>query len=400
MEVEARAGQSVFLRGWGEYQRYSLKLTESRRVRARRTWRCAPWSPEALERRVAAIEAAGLGIGWIDGDHGHGPAYRFTDPDGHVMELLLRDREVRAAGAPAPVAAATSRSATRPRRGGQAARPRQRARARRRRLPALRQDVLGYRLLRADRARRRHRDRRLDEPHDRRARADLRRGRAPAPAGASTTSRSGSTRARSACAPPTSSSTTASRSRRRRRSTRSRRASSSTASSPAATASRSRPAATSSTTPTPSRRVWSEAERARGQAWGVKTVESFHTYGTPPDARRPRLRAGRGRRRALAGAALGELRRARARGVGGLVVGLLLRAALGGDALAVELDLARRSRPRPSRAPRAISRAAGSAALQAAVEGLDRDPRAAGEHVVEVQRALVRARRSRTSTRR
>ena len=28
--------------------------------------------------------------------------------------------------------------------------------------------------------------------------------------------------------------------------------------------------------------VWSEAERAKGQAWGVQTVESFHTYGTPP----------------------------------------------------------------------------------------------------------------------
>jgi catechol 2,3-dioxygenase len=27
--------------------------------------------------------------------------------------------------------------------------------------------------------------------------------------------------------------------------------------------------------------VWSESERARGQAWGLKTVESFHTYGTP-----------------------------------------------------------------------------------------------------------------------
>src|ERR1019366_10583444 len=69
-----------------DYQRYSLKLTESElpglghmAIRA--------GSPEALERRVAAIEAAGLGIGWIDGDHGHGPAYRFTDPDGHVMEL-------------------------------------------------------------------------------------------------------------------------------------------------------------------------------------------------------------------------------------------------------------------------------------------------------------------------
>jgi catechol 2,3-dioxygenase len=46
------------------------------------------WSPEALERRVAAIEAAGLGIGWIDGDVGHGRAYRFRAPDGHVAELF------------------------------------------------------------------------------------------------------------------------------------------------------------------------------------------------------------------------------------------------------------------------------------------------------------------------
>jgi catechol 2,3-dioxygenase len=28
--------------------------------------------------------------------------------------------------------------------------------------------------------------------------------------------------------------------------------------------------------------VWTQEERARGQAWGVHTVESFHTYGTPP----------------------------------------------------------------------------------------------------------------------
>jgi catechol 2,3-dioxygenase len=28
--------------------------------------------------------------------------------------------------------------------------------------------------------------------------------------------------------------------------------------------------------------MWTEAERARGQAWEVKTVESFHYYGTPP----------------------------------------------------------------------------------------------------------------------
>jgi catechol 2,3-dioxygenase len=86
MEIEHRGGGSVYLRGWGDYQRYSLKLTEAElpglghmAIRA--------WSQEALERRVAAIEPTGLGIGWIDGDHGHGPAYQFTDPDGHPMEL-------------------------------------------------------------------------------------------------------------------------------------------------------------------------------------------------------------------------------------------------------------------------------------------------------------------------
>ena len=27
---------------------------------------------------------------------------------------------------------------------------------------------------------------------------------------------------------------------------------------------------------------WSEAERAKGQAWGPKTISTFHTHGTPP----------------------------------------------------------------------------------------------------------------------
>jgi catechol 2,3-dioxygenase len=87
MQIEHREGQSVFLRGWGEYQPYGLKLTEAPlpglghvAIRA--------WSPDALQRRVAAIDTAGLGDEWIGGDHGHGPAYRFRDPDGHPMELF------------------------------------------------------------------------------------------------------------------------------------------------------------------------------------------------------------------------------------------------------------------------------------------------------------------------
>jgi catechol 2,3-dioxygenase len=89
MEVEAREGQSVFLRGYGDYLRYSLKLTEAATTGlghlALRTW-----SEEALERRVRAIERSGRAIGWVDGDHGHGPAFQFTDPDGHTMEVFHR----------------------------------------------------------------------------------------------------------------------------------------------------------------------------------------------------------------------------------------------------------------------------------------------------------------------
>jgi catechol 2,3-dioxygenase len=28
--------------------------------------------------------------------------------------------------------------------------------------------------------------------------------------------------------------------------------------------------------------TWTQAERAKGQAWGLKTIETFHTHGTPP----------------------------------------------------------------------------------------------------------------------
>ena len=27
--------------------------------------------------------------------------------------------------------------------------------------------------------------------------------------------------------------------------------------------------------------TWTQAERAKGQAWGLKTIETFHTHGTP-----------------------------------------------------------------------------------------------------------------------
>lgn len=87
MEETERQGQSVYLRAYEDFYHHTLKVTESKKPGLGHVaWRTT--SPQALERRVKAIEATGLGQGWIDGDRGHGPAYRFTTPDGHPMELL------------------------------------------------------------------------------------------------------------------------------------------------------------------------------------------------------------------------------------------------------------------------------------------------------------------------
>jgi catechol 2,3-dioxygenase len=86
MEIEGRDGQSVYLRAWGDYQRWSLKLTEHH-TSGMRLLGLRAWSEDALQRRVQAIERTGLGEGWTDGDRGRGPSYRFRDPDGHAFEL-------------------------------------------------------------------------------------------------------------------------------------------------------------------------------------------------------------------------------------------------------------------------------------------------------------------------
>jgi catechol 2,3-dioxygenase len=86
LEIEGQKGRSTYLRGWGDYQRWSLKLTESD-TSGMGVLGIRAWSPDALERRVAAVQDAGLGEGWTDGDRGRGRSYRFRDPDGHVFEL-------------------------------------------------------------------------------------------------------------------------------------------------------------------------------------------------------------------------------------------------------------------------------------------------------------------------
>jgi catechol 2,3-dioxygenase len=76
------AGDSVFLRAWDDYETTTIKLTGHRTSGIGRTHVRAS-SPEALQRRITEIEATGRGTGWVDGDPGYGPTYLFTDPDGH-----------------------------------------------------------------------------------------------------------------------------------------------------------------------------------------------------------------------------------------------------------------------------------------------------------------------------
>ena len=81
-----REGNSVYLRTWDDYERHTLKLTAHDTSGIRRVGLRAE-SQAALDARVRAIEATGLGVSWKDGDPGIGPTYLFRDPDGHEMEL-------------------------------------------------------------------------------------------------------------------------------------------------------------------------------------------------------------------------------------------------------------------------------------------------------------------------
>ena len=87
-----REGDSVYLRAWDDYEFHSLKLTASNTTGVGHVGYRAT-SEAALLRRVAAIEAMGAGIGWSEGDLGHGRAYQFRDPDQHVFEIYFDTRK-------------------------------------------------------------------------------------------------------------------------------------------------------------------------------------------------------------------------------------------------------------------------------------------------------------------
>jgi len=86
LTIAGEKGDSVYLRAYDDYERYSLKLTASD-TNGMKHVAYRTRSPQALERRAAAMKGTPFEIGWTDGDLGHGKTFVCKDPDGHVIEL-------------------------------------------------------------------------------------------------------------------------------------------------------------------------------------------------------------------------------------------------------------------------------------------------------------------------
>ena len=87
LDESGREGNSVYLRCWGEYYHHSLILTEgSQPALGHIGWRA--FGPEELEAAVQQIEASDRGEGWHEYTPGHGRAYRFRGPGGHLNEIF------------------------------------------------------------------------------------------------------------------------------------------------------------------------------------------------------------------------------------------------------------------------------------------------------------------------
>jgi len=92
MEVVHEAGSKVYLRGYGDFAASTLTLTAAKHAGIGTVaWRTV--GDAALDRRVRALSAAGLGVGWSESDFGRGRTYNFRDPDGHPMAVYYDEKK-------------------------------------------------------------------------------------------------------------------------------------------------------------------------------------------------------------------------------------------------------------------------------------------------------------------
>lgn len=86
MDETGRRGDSVYLHAWDDYERFTIKLTASETSGIGRTYLRAA-GPAALDRVVARVESLGSPGEWVEDELGLGPIYLTEDPDGHPIGI-------------------------------------------------------------------------------------------------------------------------------------------------------------------------------------------------------------------------------------------------------------------------------------------------------------------------
>ena len=101
LHESGRAGNSVYLRAWGDYALHTLQLTASRTSGvghvAFRTR-----SAEVLREMTDFLRQNGVAGEWREAEFGHGRAFRFPSPDGHAIELYFETERFQPRGDQVP----------------------------------------------------------------------------------------------------------------------------------------------------------------------------------------------------------------------------------------------------------------------------------------------------------
>jgi catechol 2,3-dioxygenase len=88
LSVVRRTDSAVYVRTFDDYEQFTLKLVASDTSGVGATY-LRTSSPAALERRVLALQAAGQAGEWREGELGMGRTYLTHDPDGHTIGLYF-----------------------------------------------------------------------------------------------------------------------------------------------------------------------------------------------------------------------------------------------------------------------------------------------------------------------
>jgi len=86
MDEVGTRGDSVYLHAWDDYERFTIKLTDHDTSGVGRTYFRAS-SQEALNRKVDEVESRGVPGFWVEDELGLGAIYLLQDPDGHEIGL-------------------------------------------------------------------------------------------------------------------------------------------------------------------------------------------------------------------------------------------------------------------------------------------------------------------------